>query len=66
MLDIFGTPLVVKAQRNPVHHSDRSIGRSQQHCNCGVKARNNREKCPSRKQEGAATGKTEFLAVEAV
>jgi hypothetical protein len=30
MLDIFRTPLVAKAQRKPVHHSDRSIGRSQQ------------------------------------
>jgi hypothetical protein len=30
MLDVFRTPLVVKARRKPVHHSDRSIGRSQQ------------------------------------
>jgi hypothetical protein len=29
VLDVFRTPLVVKAQRKPVHHSDRSIGRSQ-------------------------------------
>ena len=28
MLDIFRTPFVVKAQRKPVHHSDRSIGRA--------------------------------------
>jgi hypothetical protein len=34
MFDVFGTPLVVKAQRNPVHHSDRSIGRSQQQRSC--------------------------------
>jgi hypothetical protein len=30
MLDVFRTPLVMKARRKPVHHSDRSIGRSQQ------------------------------------
>jgi hypothetical protein len=30
MLDVFRTPLVVKAQRKPVHHSDRSIGRAEQ------------------------------------
>jgi hypothetical protein len=34
MLDVFRTPLVVKAQRKPVHHSDRSIGRSQQQRSC--------------------------------
>jgi hypothetical protein len=31
-------------------------------CDRGGKARNIREKCQSRKQEGAATRKTEFLA----
>jgi hypothetical protein len=30
MLDTFLTPLVMKARRKPIHHSDRSIGRSQQ------------------------------------
>ena len=30
MLDPFRTPLVVKARRKPVHHSDRSISRSQE------------------------------------
>ncbi len=34
VLDPFMTPLVVKARRKPVHHSDRSIGRSQQQCSC--------------------------------
>jgi RNA-directed DNA polymerase len=34
MLDVFRTPLVVKAQREPVHHSDRSIGRAQQQRSC--------------------------------
>jgi hypothetical protein len=29
MLDPLRMPLVVKARRKPVHHSDRSIGRSQ-------------------------------------
>jgi hypothetical protein len=34
MLDMFRTPLVAKAQRKPVHHSDRSIGRAQQGRSC--------------------------------
>jgi hypothetical protein len=34
VLDVFGTPLVVKARRKPIHHSDRQIGCSQQQRSC--------------------------------
>jgi hypothetical protein len=34
MFDVLRTPLVVKAQRKPVHYTDRSIGRAEQERLC--------------------------------
>jgi PAS domain S-box-containing protein len=64
------------SERLPYHHKSASetsgpqsasmrpklVSAQRTRCDRGGKARNIREKCQSRKQEGAATGKTEFLA----
>jgi hypothetical protein len=46
--------------------SPKLVSAQRPRCDRGGKARNIREKCQGRKQKGAATGKIEFLAVEAV